>query len=112
MEETAIESGRDRGPAGDLAGRWQVERLSGILPPMPGVNKEISDARGRTKLGPLPVLPFRVESHEDCIALVYRPPFSVLVDKLTADSGDSWVGRTTLGGYELGRFRMVRVRQP
>jgi hypothetical protein len=109
MEETAIESGRGRGSASDLEGRWRVERLSGILPPMLGVNKEISGARGRTKLGPLPVLPFRVESREDCIALAYSPSFSVLIDELTAGSGDSWVGRTTLGGYKLGRFRMTRV---
>ena len=110
MEETATESGRSRGSASDLEGRWRVERLSRVLPPMLGVTKEISGARGWTKLGPLPILPFRVESRENCIALAYRPPFSVLVDELTAGSGDSWVGRATLGGHELGRFRMVRAR--
>ncbi len=77
---------------------------------MLGVSKEIRGKRGKTRFGFLS-LPFRVERRADCTALVYSPPFSALVDRLTAGSGDSLVGRARLGGYELGYFRMVRIQQ-
>jgi hypothetical protein len=91
-----------------LEGDWRVERLSGALPPMAGVGKRIRGDRGETRLGPLPVWPFRVERRGDRVALVYRPPFSPLVDELRPQPDGSWLGRSTLFGRELGRFRLVR----
>jgi ferritin-like metal-binding protein YciE len=92
----------------DLTGDWRVERLDGLLPPMVGVRKRIYGDHGETWLGPLPGWPFRVERREGRVALTYRVPFSVLVDELRAGANDSWLGRSTLGGCELGRFRMTR----
>ena len=94
----------------DLEGDWQVERLSGLLPPMTGVWKRIRGDRGSTRFGPLPGVPFRLERRQGHIALIYRPPFSMLVDELQTKADDSWLGRATLGGRELGRFRMTRDR--
>lgn len=111
MEEYLANDDSGSIPAGGLDGRWRVERLGGLLPPMPGVSKEIHGGRGKTRFGSLLSLPFRVERRADCIALVYSPPLSALVDKLTVGSGDSLAGRAVLGGYELGRFRMVRIQQ-
>ena len=93
----------------ELEGRWRVERLGGLLPPMVGVSKEIRGRRGKVSLGPLPGPPFRVETRGGRVALVYRPPLSMLKDELEAGSGDAWLGRTLLGGRELGRFRMTRA---
>ncbi len=92
-----------------LDGRWRVQRLGGVLPPMVGVSKAIRGRRGKVRLGPLPGPPFRVESRGEGIALVYLPPLSAFTDELEAGSGDSWEGRTLFGGYVLGRFRMTRV---
>ncbi len=94
----------------DLEGDWQVERLNGLLPPMTGVWKRIRGDRGSTRFGPLPGVPFRLEQREGYVALIYRPPFSMLVDELRDQADDSWLGRATLGGRELGRFRMTRDR--
>lgn len=93
----------------ELEGRWRVERLSGALPPMVAVHKEVHGERGETRLGPLPGPPYRIEEREDCLALVYRPPFSLLVDEVRKESGDSWLGEAMLGGRAFGRFRMTRV---
>jgi ferritin-like metal-binding protein YciE len=89
-----------------LDGDWRVERLGGFLPPMTGVRKRIRGDRGETGVGALPGWPFRVERREERVALVYRPPFSVIVDELWTGAEGSWLGRSTLGGRELGRFRM------
>ncbi len=43
--------------------------------------------------------------------MFYRPPFSALVDELRAEADGSWLGRSTLGGCELGRFRMTRSKE-
>jgi hypothetical protein len=93
----------------ELEGRWQVERLSGALPPMVAVHKEIHAKRGETRFGHLLGLRFRIEEREDCPALIYRSPFSMLVDELRKQTEDSWLGEMTLGGRALGRFRMTRV---
>jgi len=93
----------------ELEGRWQVERLSGALPSMGAVHKEIHGKRGETRFGHFLALPFRIEQREDCSALVYRWPFSILVDKVRKRTEDSWLGETTLGGRTCGRFRMTRV---
>jgi hypothetical protein len=86
----------------DLDGVWNVERVSGFLPPMVGVRKHINGSRGKTCLGPLPGVPFTVEG----LLLRYRPPFSGFVDYIEPE-GASFRGRLTYRGRELGRFRMV-----
>jgi hypothetical protein len=109
---TARAGGAERTGAlmGALDGRWRVERLGGLLPPMAGVSKEIRKHRGTVRLGRLRGPSFRVRGHEEGTTLIYDPPLSALVDELEAGPGDSWVGRTLLCGCELGRFRMTRVR--
>jgi hypothetical protein len=87
----------------DLDGAWSVERVSGALPPMYGVRKDISGTRGVTRAGLLPGLPFDVEG----LTLRYRFPPG-LVDHLEPD-GENFSGRATLFGRELGRFRMYRI---
>ena len=94
---------------GDLEGDWRVERTGGLLPPMPGLTKRIRGDRGETRLGPLLRLPFRVERRGGRPALVYRPPFSAVVDELPSGSPNLWLGRATVGGRPVGRFRMVRI---
>jgi hypothetical protein len=94
-----------------LEGEWRLERLSGALPPLTlmRARKEIWGDRGKTRFGPFPGVSFRVEEREDCLALVYRAPFSVLVDEVTRKSDGSWLGEATLGGRAFGRFRMTRI---
>ena len=92
----------------DLDGDWRVERLGGFLPLMLGIRKRIRGDRGETWVGTLPGLSFRVERREGRVALVYRPPFSTIVDELWDGMEGSWLGRSTLGGRELGRFQMTR----
>jgi hypothetical protein len=92
-----------------LEGRWRLERLSGALPPLIGAHKEIRGDRGKTRFGPFPGVSFRVEEREDCLALVYRAPFSALVDEVRRESDGSWLGEATLGGRAFGRFRMTRI---
>jgi len=87
----------------ELDGDWELERLSGALPPLVGMHKEIRGDRGATiLLGGLPV-PFAVVGHE----LRYRPPFSMVVDVLEPD-GNGWLGRATVFGRTVGEFRMSR----
>ena len=88
---------------GALDGVWKVERVSGALPPMLGVRKRISGARGSTRLGALP-LPFEV----DGLTLRYRFPLAGLVDVLEPD-GDGYRGRAFYLGQQLGHFRMRRA---
>jgi ferritin-like metal-binding protein YciE len=91
-----------------LEGDWQVERLGGLLPPMFGVRKRIRGEIGETRFGPFLAYPFTVERWEGYVALVYHPPFSGVVDEVRAAPDGSFLGRSVLGGRELGRFRMVR----
>jgi ferritin-like metal-binding protein YciE len=90
-----------------LEGDWRIERLGGLLPPMVGLRKRIRGDRGETRVGPLVFWPFRIERRGERVALVYRAPFSGLVDELEAAADGSILGRSVLGGRELGRFRMV-----
>ncbi len=85
-----------------------MARVSGLLPPMLGVWKRIRGNRGETRLGPLPGVAFRIEERERGIALIYRPPLSMFVDKLQPGPHESWLGQTTFCGREFGRFRMTR----
>ncbi len=78
-----------------------MRRISGLLPPLTGVRKRIQGARGETRIGPLPGLPFRVEG----LTLRYVRPFSSFVDVLEP-SPDGFVGRATFRGREYGRFAL------
>jgi hypothetical protein len=104
----------DTGAMGELDGSWKVERVSGALPPLYGVEKRIEGQRGQTRFGPVP---FRFDV--DGLRLRYRFPLSGLVDELTpehepaaAAAADPRVtgynGRTFVLGREIGRFRMTR----
>ncbi len=86
-----------------------MERLGGLLPPMAGVWKRIEGERGETRLGPLLRFPLRVRRDGGRILLLYKPPFSALVDEISPAGPDLWLGRATLGGLPVGRFRMVRM---
>jgi ferritin-like metal-binding protein YciE len=79
-----------------------------MLPPMVGVRKRIRGEIGETRFGPFLAYPFTVERWEGYVALVYHPPFSGVVDEVRAAPDGSFLGRSVLGGRELGRFRMVR----
>ena len=92
-----------------LEGEWKVERLGGLLPPMIGVRKTIRGEAGETRVGPLPIWPFRREPKEGGVALVYRTPFSTFVDEVRRGPDGSWLGRMTFLGLELGRFRMTPI---
>ena len=76
---------------------------------MVGVWKRIEGMGGETRVGPLVGWPFDVGRRGRGFALVYRPPFSALVDEVRAGPGGSWVGSSLLGGREFGRFRMLRI---
>jgi hypothetical protein len=87
-----------------LDGTWDVRRVSGLLPPLVGVRKEIHGDRGETAVGPLPGVPFRV----DGLALRYEWPFRAFVDLLEPD-GDGFRGCATCRGRVFGRFRLLRA---
>lgn len=92
-----------------LEGEWRLERLGGALPPLGRARKEVRGERGRTRFGPFPGVPFRIEERGDRFALVYRRPFSMLVDEVREGPDGSWLGEATLAGRAFGRFRMTRV---
>lgn len=85
-----------------LDGQWNVERVSGWLPPLLGVRKRIRGSRGETAIGPLPGVPF------DVVGLELRYPGGAFVDVLEPDA-DGYAGRATFRGREFGRFRMRRL---
>ena len=87
----------------ELDGSWDVRRVGGLLPPLLGVHKRIDGSSGETAVGPLPGISFDVVGTE----LRYRRPFGAIVDRLEPD-GSGWLGRTLVGGREVGRFRLVR----
>jgi hypothetical protein len=89
---------------GELDGVWNVERVSGLLPPLIGLRKRISGDRGETALGALPGVPFRVEG----LTLRYRGPLAGFVDALEPDA-DGYRGRATFRGREYARFRLTRL---
>lgn len=81
-----------------------MRRVSGLLPPMVGVRKRIAGDRGKTKFGPLPGVPFRVEG----LSLHYMGLFRGFVDELEPD-GDGFRGRSLFRGREFGRFELRRT---
>jgi len=87
---------------GELDGVWEVERVSGALPPLVGCVKRINGLRGTTEFPHAPGLPFEVRGSE----LHY--PLGLLVDKLEPRNG-AYLGRATLLGRELGQFTMRRL---
>ena len=88
----------------ELDGVWNVERVSGALPPMLGLRKRIRGERGTTQLGSLPGLPFEVRGTE----IHYRAPFTGFVDVLHPAPDGGFEGRATFRGREFGRFRLVK----
>jgi hypothetical protein len=88
----------------ELDGAWYVHRTGGLLPPLPGVRKEIDGARGAT------LLPWRIVGVPfDVVGLElrYRTPFTGFVDVLTPVDG-GFTGRATYRGREFGRFELKR----
>ena len=95
-------TGRNANGVAELDGVWTVERAGGLLPPMPGVRKEISGRFGATRVGPLRMR-FEVVGDE----LRYCGLLRGLVDRLEPDD-DGYDGCAFFRGLELGRFRMQR----
>jgi hypothetical protein len=91
---------------GELDGVWNVQRLSGLLPPLVGVEKRISGTRGETRVGPLFGVPFDVHG----LTLRYHKPLQDFVDELEPD-GAGYLGRATFRGREFGRFALRPKRQ-
>ena len=87
----------------ELAGRWRVERVGGLLPPF-GLRKRIGRDGGWTALGPLPLAPFRVCGQ----TLDY--PFLRVRDELVEGDHGEWLGRGLILGREFCRFRLIRDR--
>src|SRR4051794_13951580 len=83
---------------------WQVNRVSGALPPLAGGRKRIRGGRGETILLGGPGIPFDVRGQE----LRYRAPFAFLVDRLRPD-GDGWRGEATAFGRTYGEFELRRI---
>ncbi len=82
------------------AGRWRVERISGLLPPL-GLRKRIGADAGSTRLGSLPLAVFRVRGR----TLDYR--LLPVRDELEPAPDGTWEGRGLLFGREFCRFRLV-----
>ena len=87
----------------ELDGDWDVQRVSGLLPPLAGIRKRILGDRGATVIPGGIDVPFAVVGQE----LRYRVPFAMVVDVLERD-GDDWHGRATVFGRTVGEFRMSR----
>jgi hypothetical protein len=87
----------------ELDGEWEVRRVSGLLPPLHRLRKEIDGARGVTTIGPRRA-PFDVVGRE----LRYRGLLAGLVDSVEPD-GNGWRGVARYRGLPLGRFAMSRV---
>ncbi|MFL6039215.1 MAG: ferritin-like domain-containing protein [Gaiellaceae bacterium] len=88
----------------ELDGVWAVDRVSGALPPLVGCVKRIRGPRGTPEFPNFPGMPFEVRGLE----LHYRPPFTILVDKLEPQNG-GYLGHATMLGREFGQFRLRRV---
>jgi hypothetical protein len=84
----------------ELVGRWRVERVSGILPPL--LRKRIGSEDGWTAFGGIPLARFRVRGRTLDYALW------PVRDELTPGAAGEWIGRGLLFGREFCRFRLVR----
>lgn len=85
-------------------GAYAVRRTAGLLPPR--LEKRVAGGRGWTLLGPLPLLPFRLEPTATGCRLVYRGPLRPLVDDLVPVAGGAFEGRARVAGVPYGRFRL------
>lgn len=94
-------------PISALDGRWELARVSGLLPPLGFLHKRIEGGRGATRLGSVLRLPLRVRQGPAGPELVYAGPLSFVRDRLRR-GGDGWVGETFVLGLRVGRFRMTR----
>jgi ferritin-like metal-binding protein YciE len=90
---------------GELDGIWNVRRLAGALPPLNGVRKRITGARGETIVLGGRGIPFDVRDME----LRYRAPFAFLVDVLEPEGRDVYHGRATAFGRTYGEFELRRI---
>jgi ferritin-like metal-binding protein YciE len=90
----------------ELDGVWDVERVSGFLPPLVGVRKRIHGSRGATTVAGLRAS-FDVVGRE----LRYRGPLEGLVDVLEPAGEGAWEGRATFRGREYARFRLSPVKE-
>ena len=89
-------------------GLYDVCRISGLVPPLPGLRKAVAGRRGATLVGPLVRLPFRLEGAPDGrVTLRYAFPLSLLVDELHAAPDGTFDGVATVAGLRYGRFRLV-----
>jgi hypothetical protein len=86
-----------------LGGRWRLERLGGLLPPLGLMRKEIDGNNGRTTFAGLS---FRFDVGER--ELRYRLPLKGLVDVVEQRGPDRFDGEARLFGVRLGSFRMER----
>lgn len=93
----------------ELRGTWDVERVSGFLPPLTGMRKRIGPVVDGVGSGETIVGPVRARFDVVGAELRYRVPFAGFVDVLEPDGG-SWNGRALLGGREYGRFRLTPVK--
>ena len=89
-----------------------MSRIDGALPPMPFVRKRIEGDRGRTCVGALPGVPFRVEATGAGARLVYLGPLSLVTDEISPRADGSWEGTASVAGRGIGRFRMTRLGGP
>jgi hypothetical protein len=83
---------------GEFDGRWKVRREAGLLPPL--LRKSIHDQRGWTKLGLVPLLPFRI----DGLSFLYR--WLPLRDELSLRDDGALEGKGYLFGRRFCRFRL------
>lgn len=90
----------------ELDGTWDVQRTGGLLPPLVGVRKHISGARGETRVGGVAGVPFDVVGNE----LRYRSPFAGFVDVVSPDAR-GFSGRATFRGRTFGRFVLRRAER-
>jgi hypothetical protein len=100
LPEPTVAHSRGHAVSVELSGRWRVERVSGLLPPI-GVRKQIGRVRGTTWLGPVPVGAFRVEGR----TLEYAG--WPIRDELRPAAG-GWIGRGLIFGRQFCVFRLVR----
>ena len=91
----------------DLSGRWALERVSGLLPPLGLLHKRIEGSRGATRLGGLLRLPFDVRDGARGPELVYSGPLRIVRDRLEPSEDGGWAGETLVFGLPVGRFRML-----
>jgi ferritin-like metal-binding protein YciE len=89
----------------ELEGIWNVQRVSGAVPPIPGIRKRFHGTHGSTVVaGGRLAARFDVVGNE----LRYRAPFQGFVDVLEP-TGETFAGAWTFRGRELGRFAMTRI---